>query len=48
MSSADQLLGTAVGGTFLGTDRAFFARTDQQMDHTREKATVCLTGLSAA
>jgi hypothetical protein len=40
--------GTAVGGTFLGTDSASFARTDQKMDHTREKATVCLTGLSAA
>ena len=43
MSSADYLLGTALWGTFLGTDSTIFDRSVQKTEGKRDKATVFLT-----
>ena len=43
MSSADYLFGHSRLGTFLGTHGAFFARSVQNTEGNREKATVFLT-----
>lgn len=43
MTSADYLLGTALWGTFLGTQACFSLRLFRKRKETREKATVSLT-----